>query len=613
MDRVQPNSAPASGAGAATSRPPSLVASVRALVAVLGSTLRRRLLICAALMLLGAVAELATIGALIPLLALLVDPDQAARLPGLGLLFELSGSRSPQALITGAVLLLCIAAAASAAIRLLILRYTQAVTLSIGHEIGCLVFWRVLNQPLIAHLRRNPSELLASVQKVQLLVGALLMPLMLAAIAAVIGGAIMIFLFVLEPLAAGAAALVGIAAYGAATRLAQRGLRENSEVLSRTSGERMRLLQEAIGGIRVILLNHSQADFEERYRAVDREFYAALANNQFIGQAPRYIVEALGIVLMGLFTLYLSSRPGGLVGAIPLLGVAALGAQRLLPLLQQSYSGWSQAVGNLQAVDDVLALVAEPVSAGQRPDTEVRPFQRSVELDQLSFNYSERRPALHRISFTLPKGARLGFVGRSGSGKSTLIDLITGLLQPASGRVLIDGEPLTDSNRFNWQAQIAVVPQDIYLADRSISANIAFGEPPERIDEERVRAAAAAARIDEFIRELPDGYATAAGERGVSLSGGQRQRIGIARALYRRANLLIFDEATSALDSETESELLATLTGLGPEITLILVSHRDSFLEQCDMIVRLERGRIKAVEQRGPAAGRDASPQAAVQ
>ena len=246
---------------------------------------------------------------------------------------------------------------------------------------------------------------------------------------------------------------------------------------------------------------------------------------------------------------------------------------------------------------DVVALMRAPMVTSVPRDRAKAPipFKRDITLDQMSFRYATRGPALHNVSLTIARGERIGLVGETGSGKSTLLDVLMGLLDPTSGAVLIDGEPLSDSNRANWQAQIAHVPQAIYLADSSIAANIAFGEPPDAIDMERVRDAAVHAHIAEFIASLPDGYSTTVGERGIRLSGGQRQRIGIARALYKRASVLVFDEATSALDSKVEAAIMHSIFELERELTLIMIAHRPTTLSGCDRIVRLAAGEIVAV------------------
>ena len=300
----------------------------------------------------------------------------------------------------------------------------------------------------------------------------------------------------------------------------------------------------------------------------------------FISGAPRHVLEAAGIVSIAILAVLVSSRPSGLIGAIPVLGALALGAQRLLPLLQQAYSGWSQLAGNRDALADILALLAAPIVATPVRDRSrpPAPFQRDIRFDRVGFGYEGSEPVLRDVDLVIPKGGRLGIVGRTGSGKSTLLDLLIGLLEPTSGEISVDGKRIDDSSRGEWQAQIAHVPQNIFLTDASIAANIAFGEAEADIDMERVRSAALGAAANTFIERMPAGYDTIVGERGVRLSMGQRQRIGIARALYGRAILLIFDEATSALDSETEADVLSAVAALGREMTVVMIAHRASTL-----------------------------------
>jgi len=220
------------------------------------------------------------------------------------------------------------------------------------------------------------------------------------------------------------------------------------------------------------------------------------------------------------------------------------------------------------------------------------PFQREIKLERASFTYAGREFALQDVSLIISKGERLGIIGETGSGKSCLSDILMGLLDPTAGQILIDGNPLVDDNRANWQAQVAHVPQSIFLADSSIAANIAFGDPDDQLDLERVRDAAMRANVDEFISSLPEGYQTSVGERGIRLSGGQRQRIGIARALYKRASVLILDEATSAVDDSTEMAIMRSILSLEADLTIIMIAHRTTTLVKCDRVLRLSKGRV---------------------
>jgi ABC-type multidrug transport system fused ATPase/permease subunit len=221
-------------------------------------------------------------------------------------------------------------------------------------------------------------------------------------------------------------------------------------------------------------------------------------------------------------------------------------------------------------------------------------FSSTITLEGVGFSYGEdARPVLTQVDLLIPRGGRVGFIGSTGSGKSTLLDLVMGLLEPSEGRLLVDGVELTAKNRRAWQAHIAHVPQTIFVADNTVAENIAFGVPPELIDHDRVREVAARAQIADTIEALPKGYQTVTGEGGTRLSGGQRQRIGIARALYKRADVIVLDEATSALDNETERSVMEAIGSLGGDYTLLMVAHRLSTLAGCDQVVELAQGRIQ--------------------
>lgn len=555
---------------------------------------RRQLLLLLAVMLLGALAELMTIGAVLPFLALVSDPAGAAGLPGFSVFLAVAGGGPGDNLVLRATILLIAATISAAIVRLLILSVTQRFALSLGHEIGAAVFSRMLHQPYSLYVTRNSSELLASVEKVQILVFAVLLPAMQGVIASVIATCIILLLIAIEPWMAAVAGGSVTFVYFAVSLATGRRLRANSRILGQMANARIKALQEGLGGIRDILLDRSQPIFEENFRRIDRRFRKAQAANLFIGAAPRHVVEAAGIILIGLLALHMSFRSGGIVAAIPALGALALGAQRLLPLLQLSWFGWSQLAGNVQILRDVLTLMHAPAVVGppRDPDRPVVAFASEIVFDRVSFQYPSREYAVRDVSLRIGKGARVGLIGTTGSGKSSFLDLMMALLDPTSGEIRVDGRPLDDDSRADWQAQIAHVPQSVYLSDSSIAANIAFGMADAEIAMDRVREAARRAQIDGFVAALPEGYETLVGERGVRLSGGQRQRIAIARALYKRANVLIFDEATGALDHETEKAVMDSLAGTGAAITILIVAHRLSALAGCDLILRFEAGRV---------------------
>jgi ATP-binding cassette subfamily B protein len=559
-----------------------------ALFRLLSPARRRQLLLTLLLMLLGAAAEMVTIGAALPFLALVADPHNTLVPPRL-LAFLDSIGGSP---VVGAALLLIAAALGSALVRLALTWGSQRFVMATGHDMAAAVFGRMLRQPYAEQVRRNSSQTLAAVEKVQGVVFGLLQPAMQGLIGIVIALCVFAVLLRIDARAAGMAALSVAAAYVAVSLLVRPRLRRNSEALAGTMVERTRTVQEGLGGIRDIILDRSEPLFEAKFRDLDGRYRRAQAATQFVAGAPRFVVEAAGLVAIALVTLAMSLEPGGVVKAIPVLGALALGAQRLLPLLQQAYYGWSLASGNFRAFRDVIELMEAPIPPPATAAARPLEVERELAFEGVGFRYPEGRFAIAGASFRIRAGEHVGIAGTTGSGKSTLLDLLMGLLEPDEGSILVDGRPLDCASRPAWQAGLAHVPQTIYLADDTIAANIAFPRGAGDLDPERLEAAVRAAQLETFLAGLPEGLQTYVGERGVRLSGGQRQRIGLARALYRRPRLLVLDEATSALDEATETAVLAGLHRMRNDLTLVTVAHRATTLAACDRLIRVEWGRV---------------------
>ena len=292
----------------------------------------------------------------------------------------------------------------------------------------------------------------------------------------------------------------------------------------------------------------------------------------------------------------LSHRVGGIAAALPVLGALAIGAQRLMPALQQAFAAWATMMGSHASLADTIALLDQPVDDQLLdPAQAALSLREAVRFKSVYFRYSEDGPwVLEGLDLFIAKGSRIGIVGSTGSGKSTLLDLLMGLLMPTEGQISVDGEALAGSRIRAWQRCIAHVPQSIYLADTSIAENIAFGVAPAQIDKEQVRRAAREAQIADFIENTAQGHSAHVGERGIRISGGQRQRVGIARALYKQAQVLVLDEATSALDTATERSVMDSIDRLDGDLTVIIIAHRLSTVQRCDTIVELRQGRIVA-------------------
>ena len=552
---------------------------------------RRKLAFTLLLMLAGAAAEIVTLGAVLPFLALVVDPE-GATIPAAyrGLLSWFGGSPVVAASVT-----LIIAAVVAAAVRLWLARATQTFALSLGHYLAAVVFGRTLGLPYSEHARRHSSYTINAVHQIDRAVSGLLLPAMQGVIAAVLALCIVAMLVLIHPGAAVAGAAATILTYLVISRMTRPHLTRNSVILARTSLERTRTVQEGLGGIRDIILGRSLPHFESRFRAADLQFRTAQADNMFIAGAPRFLVEAAAIVAIVLVTLWFSLQPGGFTKAIPIVGALALGGQRLLPLMQQIFNGWSQVQGNRHALRDSMDIIERPYDLNPAPaGSGTLPFERSLEFSNVGYSHPEDRFSLRNISFRIGQGEHVAIAGPTGAGKSTLVDLMMGLLEAETGDILVDGRTIRGpQGRATWQAEIAHVPQSVYLVDDSIEANIAFPWQPSEVDLRSMTAAIEAAQLQPLIETLPQGLNTMVGEHGVRLSGGQRQRIGIARALIRRPRLLVLDEATSALDEETEEKVFDALRET-PGLTVVTVAHRASTLARADRLLRMEAGAISS-------------------
>jgi len=542
-----------------------------------------------AFMLIGALAEVATLGAIVPFLALLSQSGTpTCSLPAFLCALDL---------VQASALFAAMAAIATV-VRISLLWSSNRFTYGLGADLGSSVFHRLLHQPYTYHVARNTSEAIAGINKVNQIVQSVIQPLMQGFVALALAVAILVGLLWIDARSAIAAILLFGTLYVGASAISRRMLRRNGRVIADCEGQRIQAVQEGLGGIRDILIDGTQDIYGAKFDRTNLRQRRAQASNAFVRAAPRYIIEGVGMILMVLLALWIHQRDG-FAQAIPVLGALALGSQKLLPQMQQVYTSWASVNGNLGALRDVLALLELP-SRHVQPDAADAIVSSPpadaplLELRQVTFAYAADRPeALRRVNLILHKGERLGVMGTTGSGKSTLIDLCMGLLKPTTGQILVEGDLLDSENERKWHKRIAHVPQNIFLADGTIAENIAFGVPPEHVDHERLRKACRIAQLDEVIAELPQGTDTWVGERGIRLSGGQRQRIGLARALYKKADVLILDEATSALDTSTESAVMAALVADdGTRRTMIVIAHRLSTLSQCDRVIEVRGGTI---------------------
>ena len=548
-------------------------------------------------MILASFAEVVSIGAVLPFLSALTAPDVLFGHPITQPFIRALHLTEPKQLLLPLTIAFAIGALLSGTMRLILLWLQTRLSHAIGADLSISIYRRTLYQPYSVHVARNSSEIIAAIStKANAVLSSTIMPLVTIISSILMLSSILLALLVIEP----EVAIVGLVGFGAIYMLVilitKKVVQRDSQRINYETGRIIKALQEGLGGIRDVLIDGTQATYCSIYRNADLPMRRAQANIAIIGSSPRFVVEAIGMVLIASLAYSLAGRSSSITSAIPVLGAMVLGAQRMLPVLQACYLSWTLMRGGQASLNSTLALLDQSLPAyADEPPQALMSFQDSITLNNLAFQYSKDAPWVLRegFNFSIKKGSSIGFIGATGSGKSTLLDIIMGLLQPTLGSLEIDGINVTEQNHRGWQAHIAHVPQVIFLADTSIAENIAFGVPVEKIDYARVNKAAQRAQIAQTIESWSNKYNTLVGERGVRLSGGQRQRIGIARALYKKADVIVFDEATSSLDNDTERTVMETIDSLGDELTVIIVAHRLTTLRNCKHVVEMENGRVK--------------------
>jgi len=565
------------------------IGSIKRLWRHLSEQRKRQFWLLNILMIFASLSEVISIGAVLPFLGVITAPEKVYQHQLMQPVIQLLDLTSPSQMLLPITVVFILSALLAGTIRLVLFYATTRFSYATGADLSINIYKRTLYQEYLVHIVRNSSEVINGViSKTGGAVG--VMQGVLTIISSVILTiSIVIALFAIDVSVALTAFFGFGLLYWIVVRFTHNKLKDNSKCIAEQSTQMIKSLQEGLGGIRDVLIDNSQQFYCNLYQSADLPLRRASGDNQFIRFSPRYIMEVIGMTLIAVMAYVMSIQEEGRVAAIPVLGALALGAQRLLPALQQIYGAYSSIKGSQASFHDVLDLLDQPlpVYVDQPPPLPML-FKKSISLNSISFRYGDETPwVINEINLKISKGERIGFVGTTGSGKSTLLDIIMGLLPPTKGDMLVDEQYVNIENRRSWQMHIAHVPQNIYLSDGTIEENIAFGVSKEQINRDLVKQAAEQAQIANLIEGWEFQYQTFVGERGVRLSGGQRQRIGIARALYKKANVLIFDEATSSLDNETEKAVMEAIDGLDRELTILIIAHRLSTLKKCDRIVEL--------------------------
>ena len=561
---------------------------------------RKRAILLLGMILTMALLDMIGVASIMPFMAVLANPDLVETNIILNRAFTLSnrfGVDTAQQFLFLLGLLVFVLLVVSLAFKALTtyakLRFVQMRNYSISMRL----VEGYLHQPYEWFLSRHSADLGKSIlSEVGAVISGGMAPMMNLIAQGAVAVALLILLILVDPQLALIVGLTLATTY-ALIFTATRALltRIGAERVKANQG-RFTAVSEAFGASKEVKVGGLERAYIKRFSDPARTFARHQATASVIGQLPSFALQAVAFGGMLLVVLYLMAQSGSFASALPIIALYAFAGYRLMPALQQIYASFTQLRFKGPAIDalhkDFMAL--KP--AYRNPSQEPILLKQAITLNQIQYRYPNApQPALKNLSLTIPAKSTVGLVGATGSGKTTTVDLILGLLEAQQGTLEVDGQAITEHNRRAWQRAIGYVPQQIYLADDTVAANIAFGLDAKDIDQAAVERAANIANLHEFvINELPQQYHTTVGERGVRLSGGQRQRIGIARALYHNPQVLILDEATSALDNLTEQAVMEAVHNLGHEITIILIAHRLSTVKACDTIFLLEKGELKA-------------------
>lgn len=573
-----------------------IFATVRKTSSLVGEGQWRKWALIVALALSVSLFEMAGAALVYVLVTIISSPTGPIELPMLGDVRALFGDTSDRSVLIGLVVVLALFFLIRAVVRIGA-TYAQArVAYNAGARLSNRLTRGYLNAPYEFHLTRNSATLIRNTHvAVNQLVREVFLPIIhITSESLIVFGLILVMLFIAPTASLIAIAVVGTSAFILLV-LIQPRLKSIGRTAHIANEETLSFLQQALQGIRDVKLLRRADWFTQAYAKSRLRLARALYLRNALTEVPRTLIE---LSLIGFILAYFGATifvELDSPATVSVLGLFAYVGLRLQPSIQKIVAGLNSLKFASAPLDDLNEDASLVDQWPREPTPRQVGFHREIVLRDVSFRYEGSSSfALSNVSLTIKKGEQIGVCGPTGGGKSTLVDLISGLLEPTSGEVLVDGRSIRGREARGWQAHLGVVPQDVFLLDDTLRRNVAFGVPDHEIDPEAINDALTSAQIREFVESLPQGLGTQVGERGVRLSGGQRQRIAIARALYRHPEVLVFDEGTSALDNETEAALMEAIEALRGSHTIILVAHRLTTVRNSDRVVVIEGGRLIA-------------------
>jgi HlyD family secretion protein len=550
------------------------------------------------LVVLSAIMEIVSIASIIPFMTLVGDISLLQENTTISQFYEYSGASSKLQFVFLVGLGVLSVFLVSSIISMFTLWRLFMFANRTGIEIANRLYNHYLNQNWLFHANGSSAQLTKKIStETSRVTSLVLVPLLQMNAKIVLAILLSVSISIYDP----QVAITGLSAFAVGYFIIFRSVRarltKNGKAISQVDEQRFRLMNEGFGGIKDVLLFGRNNDFINRFSKAGETFAHSQGTNQSLAQVPRYMVELVAFGFMIALVLYLIATHKGNLGLVlPVLTVYTLAGFRLLPAFQQIFACIANIKGNISAFESIqqdLKDSLQTVEKLKKSSTGYMNLKKEISLENITFTYPRKSEAtLKQLNMLIPVNKVVGVVGSSGSGKSTLIDILLGLLEPHHGELRIDGTIINSQNRRLWQNTIGFVAQSIFLSEGSIAENVAFGIPKDKIDLDKVQQALELAHLSEFIQGLEKGLHTKVGERGVQLSGGQRQRIGIARALYNKAEVLIFDEATSSLDGLTEKMVMEAIHNFSGKKTIIMIAHRIKTVEKCDQIFFIDKGKV---------------------
>ena len=571
---------------------------IKQIVVLLNPSQRRRFYALQILVVIMAIMEILGVASIIPFMGLVGDMNQLQEDNILAQVYQASGLGSESQFVFllgfGVLIMLLL----SAVISMFTTWMQSMLANKIGSEIADRLYTYYLMQNWLFHASGSSAQLTKKIAvETQRVTGHILMPLMYLNARIILVLLMVISIFIYEPKVAIIGFTTFTIAYLFLFTVVRMRLQSNGKTISKVNEQRFRLMNEAFGGIKDVLLLGRDSDFISRFNKSGVDLAYSQGNNGALINVPRYFMELIAFGSMIAIVLYLIAYYDVDMSIIlPVLSVYALASVKLLPAFQNIYASVASIKSHSAAFESIHKDLANSTQAKLRKPISEKNYlfpKEKISLENITFTYPTiDEPALDCLNMVIPANSVIGIVGPSGSGKSTLIDILLGLIEPQKGAIKIDEEVINSKNCRSWQNSIGFVAQSIFLSEGTIAENVAFGIPKDQINLQKVQQALKLAHLDEMVQSLDKGIHTKVGERGVQLSGGQRQRVGIARALYYKAEVLVFDEATSSLDGVTEKMIMEAIHEFSGQKTIIMIAHRLKTVKKCDQIFFIDKGQV---------------------